>query len=130
MEELKPHSPIVREFFFWSGIIATFAYRIIVVVNNYSHFWAQIAWYIGTVGFIIYFIHRYQISMRRAKLIKELDLERKIASSGLVESDRQALEYILGTLKSSKEKWNFVFIFVASIVALIWGIYLDFIKGI
>jgi hypothetical protein len=52
----KVHSNLVRWLFFWSGIIATFAYRIIVIVNHFSKTWSLILWYIGTIGFIIYFV--------------------------------------------------------------------------
>ncbi len=127
----KPHlsNKYLRLFYFWAGIIATFCYRAIVVVNNYSHFWAQTFWYIGTIGFIIYFIHRYQISEKRAKIIKEFNLENKIKNSEpLSKDDKVALEYIFETLQSSKEKWNSIFIFAASAVGLLLGIYLDFIK--
>jgi len=73
MQKIKPHSKFTREFYFWSGIVATFAYRIIVVLNNYSTFWSTISWYIGTVGFIIYFAHRYQVSEKRYELLKNID---------------------------------------------------------
>lgn len=130
MEKPKVHSNALRLFFFWSGIIATFCYRAIVIVNNYSHAWAQTFWYIGTIGFIIYFAHRYQISEKRAKLIKEYQLAPKVKKlEGLSQNEKDALEYIFNTLQSSKEKWNSIFIFVSSFVALILGFYLDFIKG-
>lgn len=129
MENIKPHSKPVRLFYFWAGIIATVAYRIIVVLNNISAVWVSIAWYIGTVGFIVYFIHRYQISNIRARLIIEHDLAKKIAQKQeLTDDDRQALGYILGTLKTSKEKWNNIVIFVTSGLALLIGIYLDFLS--
>lgn len=128
MEEPKAHSRALREFYFWSGIIATLAYRIIVVLNNYSAVWVDIAWYIGTVGFIIYFIHRYDISDKRAKLVTENKLAQKIkANKPLSDEDREALGYILRTLKTTKEKWNYVVIFAASGIALLVGLYLDFI---
>lgn len=131
MENLKPHSPLIREFFFWSGIVATFAYRVIVVLNNYNLLWAQIAWYVGTIGFIIYFIHRYQISEKRAKLIRKYSLDRKVSElSELSTDEKLSLGYILDTLKSTKEKWNSIFIFLASGIALMWGIYLDLLRNI
>lgn len=118
---------MLRLFFFWSGIIATFAYRVIVVLNFYSPLWVQIAWYVGTVGFIIYFIHRFQISEKRAKIITEHQLLAKVESLPLEKNDRQAMQYIFRTLRTSKEKWNYIFIFVLSGLALITGIVLDFI---
>lgn len=124
----KIHSNFVRNLFFIAGIISTFAYRAIVIVNNYSKFWAQMFWYTGTVGFIIYFLHRYQISQNRGKLIKHYDLDNKINKlEGLSSEEKEAMSYIFTTLKSSKEKWNSIFIFVSSAIALALGIYLDFI---
>lgn len=89
----------------------------------------MIAWYIGTIGFIIYFLHRYQVSEKRAKLVEEHDLANKIHKSlPLTEEDKKVAEYIFKTLKSTKEKWNYIFIFAMSGIALVVGIYLDFIK--
>lgn len=128
MEIPKAHPKAVRLFYFWAGIIATLAYRIIVVLNNYSTLWVGIAWYTGTIGFILYFIHRYDVSNRRAKLIVERELAKKIEERrALTDEDRAALGYILRTLKTTKEKWNYVVIFAASGIALAVGIYLDFI---
>lgn len=124
----KANPKWMRQFYFWTGIIATLAYRIIVVLNNYSPVWVQIAWYIGTIGFIIYFIHRYKISRKRSRLIKTYDLDKKVQTiEALNDKEKAALGYILRTLRSTKEKWNYIFIFAASGIALIWGIYADFI---
>ena len=128
MEQPKAHSKTARELFFWSGILATLSYRLIIVLNNYSSFWVKISWYVGTIGFIIYFIHRYDISDKRAKLIQENQLLDKINNSKpLSENDRLSLRYILKTLTTSKEKWNYVFIFTASGIALLLGIYFDLV---
>lgn len=129
MPELpKAHSNTVRSLFFWCGIMATLLYRMIVVLNNVGKVWVQIAWYAGTVGFLVYFIHRYQISERRAKAIRDFGLERKVANvSGLSPEDRQAMGYLFSTLQSSREKWNSIFIFATSGLALVVGIILDFI---
>lgn len=129
MEKPTTHSHAVREFFFWSGIVATIAYRIIVIVNNYSQFWAQICWYIGTICFIVYFIHRYQISEKRSKLIAQHNLTDKIAQvEGLSADDKETMAYIFKSLQSSKEKVNYQVIFIASGIALIIGLYLDFLR--
>lgn len=128
MENLQPHSPAIRMFYFWSGIVATLAYRIIIVLNSLDPVWVQVAWYIGTVGFVIYFIHRYDISEKRARIINERDLEKKVAGiKALSADDKQAMKYIFTTLQSSKEKWNYIFIFALSGLALIAGILMDFV---
>lgn len=128
MEIPKPHPKSIRLFYFWVGIFATFIYRLIIVLTDVSAFWVKVAWYVGTIGFIIYFWHRYEISETRAKLIRERNLTQKVASLSTVDADdKAALGYILGTLSSTKEKWNYIAIFVFSGIALIIGIILDFV---
>lgn len=125
----NPHRPAIRLFFFWTGIVATFAYRIMNVLGHLSQFWVTIAWYVGTVGFIVYFSHRYQVSGRRAKLILNLQLEQKMTqAAGLTDDERRAMSYVFGTLQSSKEKWNYIFIFLMSGIALLVGVILDLQK--
>lgn len=118
----------VRNFFFWSGIIATVCYRAIVVLNHYSSKIALAAWYVGTIGFILYFWHRYLISEKRVELIKQHDLINAVKQTNLSLPQIEANEYILTTLLSTKEKWNYIVIFVTSFLALIIGIYLDFFR--
>lgn len=126
MDVPKTHSSFARNLFFAVGIVATIAYRAIGVIENNTLI--HVLWYLGTIGFIIYFAHRYQVSRRRARLIAENDLEQKISQAGgLTDLDKASMEYIFRTLRSSKEKWNSVVIFVSSIIALVIGFYLDFI---
>ncbi|MFA6551736.1 MAG: hypothetical protein WCV41_04385 [Patescibacteria group bacterium] len=114
---------------FWVGIIATIAYRIIVVLNSYSAFWVQVAWYIGTIGFVWYFAHRYRVENDRENLIAAKNLTAKIAGDKKLNADdRDALVYVLKSLQSSKAKWNYIAIFFFSAIALIYGVYVDFIK--
>lgn len=125
-ENMHASAPWIRTFFFWSGIIATICYRAIVILNHYSPIISQIAWYTGTVGFILYFWHRYVVSEKRVELIKHHDLISAVKNSNLASDQIEANEYILTTLLSTKEKWNYVVIFVSSVLAIILGIYLDF----
>lgn len=128
MVTFQPHKRIVRLGYFWAGIIATFAYRIIIVLTGFSQIWLKIAWYVGTIGFIFYFAHRFEISKKRAKLIDEYQLVKKVEElPGLNPDERGAMNYIFHTLISSLEKWNYIFIFVTSGIALLWGIIIDFI---
>lgn len=129
MTKQLSHPNWLRALYFWIGFIATIAYRIIVVLNNYNPIWVQIAWYVGTIGFIIYFAHRYQISELRQQLIIEHKLASKIEKGAPLSPDDQvALLYILKTLRSTREKWNYIVIFISSALALAVGIWLDFIR--
>jgi hypothetical protein len=116
-----------RNFLFAIGIIATIAYRIIIVLNYYSPFWVKIAWYIGTIGFVWYFIHRYNVENRRDHLIERMELAKKIENKEeLNDEERQATVYILKGLKTSLAKWNYIAIFLFSAIALVYALYLDF----
>lgn len=86
-------------------------------------------WYIGTIGFVIYFAHRFQISEKREKLIVSTQLIQKVSGlKDVSDEQKEALRYILGTLVSSRERWNYIFIFASSAIAFVIGIYLDFIR--
>ena len=115
---------LYRNLLFIVGIIATFAYRIIVILNQYSQVWVEIAWYIGTIGFIWYFAHRFRVENKREKLVEDNELAIKIETKQeLSLSDRDNIVYILKGLKTSKAKWNYIFIFIFSILALIYAFY-------
>ena len=119
---------LYRRWMFVLGVIATVAYRIIVVLNHYNPAWVQIAWYVGTVGFVWYFSHRFRVENRRDKLVTELGLVNKIKNNeSLSEKDRQALASVLNGLQTSLSKWNYVAIFALSVLALADGIYQDFL---
>lgn len=117
---------IYRYWMFVLGIIATIAYRIIVVLNYYDPVWVQIAWYIGTVGFVWYFMHRFKVENRRDRLITDLELVKKVSDGSKLNSEEKgALVYVLKGLQTSLSKWNYVAIFVLSALALIYGIIQD-----
>jgi hypothetical protein len=124
----KLHHKYYRNLLFAIGIIATIAYRIIIVLNYYSPVWVEIAWYIGTIGFVWYFKHRYNIENRRDHLIESLGLAKKIENKEeLNDEERQAVVYILKGLKTSLAKWNYIAIFVFSALALLYALYQDLI---
>ncbi len=121
------HSKPVRLTYFWIGIAATTAYRAIIFFTDANPVLLKVTWYVGTIGFIIYFAHRYQVSGRRARAIEEYKLAEKVPQlTELTPEERSALTYVLSTLRSTKEKWNYIFIFTTSAIALIAGVIIDF----
>ncbi len=122
---------IYRNWMFTVGALATFAYRIIVVLNHYNPLWVQIAWYVGTIGFVWYFAHRFKIENRRNKVIKKMKLIEKINGDNCLSvEEKESLTYILKSLQTSLAKWNYIIIFAFSALALIYGIYQDFLSKI
>lgn len=98
------------------------------MLNFYSPLWVQIAWYIGTIGFILYFWHRAQTQKKRAKLVEDMKLVEAIDASDCIDEEQQeALHYLLETTKTSKARFNSLFIFWLSVIALVVGIVFDFL---
>lgn len=124
----KLSNKFYRNWIFIVGVLATIAYRIIVVLNHYSPVLVQVAWYVGTIGFVWYFAHRFKIENRRNQVIKEMKLVEKINTNDCLSlEEKESLTYILKGLQTSLAKWNYIIIFIFSALALIYGIYQDFL---
>lgn len=120
------HRPATRNFFFWTGITSTILYRAIIFFTDPNSVNLRVIWYIGTIGFVIYFLHRYDVAKRRTRVIQELKLDEKVPQlKELSDADRQGMEYLFATLQSSREKWNYYVIFSSSILALLAGVLMD-----
>jgi len=115
-------SKYLRIFFFLAGIIATIAYRIIPFLQP---FWIKISWYVGTIGFILYFWHRAKIEIKRANLVKDYNLVDAVEKSDISSEEKIAVSYLVKTSLTSKAKYNSEFILVASVLALIFSIAVD-----
>lgn len=118
-----PSSHTYRLLVFFVGIVATISYRAIIIVSHYNQAWTDVIWYIGTIGFVWYFAHRYHIEKKRDTIITEHKLIQKVNRlKELSKNDKEALEYTLKSLASSKSSWNYIAIFVASGIALLYDI--------
>lgn len=130
LKVIEPNPKPVRLFFFWAGIIATIAYRIIIVLNQYDPLWVKIAWYIGTIGFVLYFGHRFNTASKRARLIKDYSLIEAVDKAECIDPQKKlALHYLVKTSLTSKSRWNSAAIFLLSFIALLLGIFMDIYGG-
>ncbi len=116
-------SGFLRIFFFVSGIVATIAYRITPFLTPWQ---VKISWYIGTVGFILYFWHRGHVEAKRAKLVKDHDLVSVIEKSDIQGEEKSAVAYLIKTSLTSKARFNSAFIVIVSLMALVASIIIDF----
>lgn len=125
----KVQPKALRVFFFWIGLFSTVAYRMIIFFSHSSPQWLQIAWYSGTIGYIIYFVHRYQIALRRERVIQKYQLATKVPLlKELNAQEQQAMSYVFSSLSTTREQLNYIAIFVLSTVALLYGFFIDFVK--
>ena len=112
---IAPSPAYLRYFFFISGIIATIAYRIIFLLDS---FWIEVTWYIGTIGFALYFGHRMFVENKRAQLVKNFQLTEAVQESAIPNDKKTALLYLIKTSLTSKARFNSAFIFISSVVVL------------
>jgi len=122
-----PHTlpPFVIYFLFILGIISAIAFRVIIVVQRVEPSWVRPVWYIGTIGYMIFFIYRYYISKKRKMAIERFQLLEKVKSNTcLTHEDRETVIYLLSSIKKSPEDFNYFIIFLLSIMAITIDIYL------
>ena len=121
-KHIEPSPKFWRLFFFLSGITATIAYRIIFLL---SPFWIEVAWYVGTIGFIFYFGHRSIVENKRARIVKEYHLVNVIDKSNIVGDEKTALSYLIKTSLTSKARFNSFFIFILSVAVFVINVSID-----
>jgi hypothetical protein len=125
----KNHKSSYHIWIFIIGLISTIAYRLVIVFTDYSAFWLEFCWYLGTIGYIWYFGHRWKIENRRDKLIENLNLAHKIeVGEALQKPDQEALTYILKGMSTSWARWNYIAIFIFSFLAIIYAVFSDLHK--
>ena len=115
--------------FFVIGLVATVAIRIVTVLMDIHPVYGKISWYVGVIGFLLFFIYKFNVNRALAKIIQEDNLiEKTRARKSLSEKEYSLIAEILCSLKSEKERINYFFIFAVSAVALLFAVYFDFIK--
>ena len=115
--------------FFIIGIIATIALRIVTLASQLNPLYGKLAWYIGVMGFFVFFIYKYRGSLNRARLIDQRNLVDKInREESLTKEDYALIAAILCALRSRKERINYFVIFSLSAVAIFLALYMDFLR--
>jgi len=105
--------------FFVVGMLSSVAFRAIILFQKYSPNWVRPVWYFGVIGYMLFFMYRYYISLRRKRTIAQSGLMEKIrAGVALSAEDRDAALYLLNSVRKSQEDWNYLAIFILSIVAI------------
>lgn len=114
--------------FFFIGIIATVALRGIEPVRSLNPMYATLLWYVGVAGFLLFFVYKYRVLVRRSKIIRETGLVDKLVQrEGLSDSEYELMSQIVCSQDNQKERINFFVIFALSAVALIFALVRDVI---
>jgi hypothetical protein len=115
--KVLPRSIIIGAFLI--GLLSSVAFRAIILLQKYNPGWVRPVWYFGVLGYMLFFVYRYFISHRRKRAIEQTNVIEKIrAGQSLSAADRDAALYLLNSVRKSQEDWNYLAIFVLSIVAI------------
>jgi len=109
---------------FLVGFSGAVSLRLILIAKAYAPELIRLFWYIGVVGNMLFFLFRGYISQKRKKMIVQTRLMEKINQPDqLTQDDYNAIRYLLTSLNQSKEIWNYVVIFIFSLLAIIWDLF-------
>jgi hypothetical protein len=105
--------------FFLLGLLSSVAFRAIILFQKFHPAWVRPVWYFGVLGYMIFFMYRFRISQRRKRTISQSAIIEKIRDGRtLSDDDRQAALYLLTSVQKSPEDWNYLAIFVLSLLAI------------
>ncbi len=131
MADKKPHTlpPSVIYCFFGLGIVSAIAFRAIIVFQRLEPLWVRPVWYVGVLGYMVFFLYRYYISEKRKKAVENFQLIEKVkANACLTDEDREVVVYLLSSIRKSPENVNYFIIFLLSILAIIADICFAVVK--
>ena len=131
MEERKPHTvpKYVIYIFFVLGLVSAIAFRGIIVLQHLEPSWVRPVWYVGTIGYFLFFLYRYMITKKRKRAVEDYQLIEKLKTNAcLADEDREVVLYLLSSVKFSLEDLNYALIFILSILAIVADIILTMMK--
>lgn len=120
---------MVSWIFFFIALIAVISLRAVNLVLNANLIFAKTLWYIGVLGFFVFFVYKFRYDQILHRELEKTDLKDKLLyKKELSEHDKDVLGTIICKLSSKKDKINYFFIFLSSALALGIAIYVDFIR--
>jgi len=123
----KPHTVprSIIYLFFILGIFSATAFRAIIVAQNFNPSLVRPIWYIATIGYICFFIYRFYITRKRKHAIEKFSIIKKLQEGAtFTEEEREVLLYLVQSIEKSPEDINYCVIFVLSIAAIIFDIFI------
>lgn len=121
----SPHTlpPAVINLFFVIGLISALSFRALMAIKEIQPHLFRPVWYLGIIGYILFFGFRYSITRKRKSAISDYNLIQKLERDApLSANDREVMIYILSSLQKSRENLNYLFIFATSAIAVLLDI--------
>ncbi len=111
------------------GLVSAIAFRAIIIFQHLEPQWVRPVWYIGVLGYLVFFFYRYLIARKRKKAIEKYRLIEKVkANACLAEEEREVVLYLLSSIKASFEDLNYAIIFLLSVIAIAADLILESLK--
>ncbi len=108
------------------GVLTAIALRALIVFMHVNPDWVRPIWYFAVVGNFFFFYFRFMITQRRKKAIKDFELIKKIKEGKrLTDDEREVTIYLLSSIEKSLENYNYLVIFIFSILAILLDILLS-----
>jgi len=101
------------------GLATAIAFRVLIILQHVAPGWVRPVWYFAVIGNLAFFSYRYRIAEKRKRTVDEHGLIGKIeADTCFSPVEREALIYLLRSIKRSPENINYLIITVFSVVAI------------
>ena len=102
------------------GLATAIAFRILIILQHVAPRWVRPVWYFAVVGNLAFFYYRYRIAEKRKRAVEEHGLIGKVeADTCFSPAEREALGYLLRSIKRSPENINYLIISAFSIIAIV-----------
>jgi hypothetical protein len=102
------------------GMTTAIAFRVIIILQHVAPGWVRPVWYFAVVGNLAFFYYRYRIAEKRKRAVEEHGLIGKVeADTCFSPAEREALGYLLRSIKRSPENINYLIISAFSIIAIV-----------
>lgn len=122
----RAYSNRTVQLYLWLGIISAILIRMVIIADHYNGLLSKVFFYLGVIGYFVFFAHRCHITTRRVGVLNDLELLHKLEErKPLNEMDYEGLEYIVRSISLSKERTNYLVIIVFSLVAILLSLTLD-----
>ncbi|MCK5233101.1 MAG: hypothetical protein KAR13_22700 [Desulfobulbaceae bacterium] len=133
MTNMRQHAKLhtvpayIINLFFAIGLLSAVAFRtLIVFTHTYEELFRPV-WYMGTIGYILFFLYRYAISQKRKRAIERYGLISKLKQQApFSREEREVVIYLLSSLRKSREHLNYLFIFALSFAAIVADVFLSY----
>jgi len=101
------------------GLTTAIAFRVLIILQHLAPAWVRPVWYFAVVGNLAFFYFRYRIAGKRKRAVEVHGLIAKVeADTCFAPEEREALAYLLRSIRRSPENVNYLIISVFSIVAI------------